>query len=80
MNRRLLMTRVAAALGALMLSGAIGHAAEVKVLTSVALKSVLDELSPSSRRRPDTSSSSTTGWRRIRRNAFSTASAPTSSS
>jgi molybdate transport system substrate-binding protein len=46
MDRRSLMTRVAAALGALMLSGAIGHAAEVKVLTSVALKSVLDELSP----------------------------------
>ena len=46
MDRRSLMTRVAAALGALMLSGATGHAAEVKVLTSVALKSVLDELSP----------------------------------
>ncbi len=46
MNRRSLITRVAAALGALMLSGAIAHAAEVKVLTSVALKSVLDELAP----------------------------------
>jgi molybdate transport system substrate-binding protein len=46
MNRRSLITRVAAALAALMLSGAIAHAAEVKVLTSVALKSVLDELAP----------------------------------
>jgi molybdate transport system substrate-binding protein len=46
MNGRSLMTRVAAALGALLLSGAIGHAAEVKVLTSVALTSVLNELSP----------------------------------
>jgi molybdate transport system substrate-binding protein len=40
------MTGVVAALGALLLSGATGHAAEVKVLTSVALKSVLEELSP----------------------------------
>jgi molybdate transport system substrate-binding protein len=40
------MMRVAAALGTLLLSGAIAHAAEVKVLSSVALKSVLDELSP----------------------------------
>jgi molybdate transport system substrate-binding protein len=46
MNRRSLITRVAAALAALLLSGAIVHAAEVKVLTSVALKSVLDELAP----------------------------------
>ena len=46
MNRRSLMTRVAAALAAFVLSGAIGHATEVKVLTSVALKSALDELSP----------------------------------
>jgi molybdate transport system substrate-binding protein len=46
MDRRSLMTRVVAALGALLLSGAISHAAEVKVLTSVALQSVLDELSP----------------------------------
>jgi molybdate transport system substrate-binding protein len=46
MNRRSLITRVAAALAALLLSGAIAHAAEVKVLTSVALKSVLDELAP----------------------------------
>ena len=46
MDRRSLMTRIATALTAFVLSGAIGHAAEVKVLTSVALKSVLDELSP----------------------------------
>ena len=46
MDRRSLMTRVVAALGAFLLTGAIGHAAEVKVLTSVALKSVLDGLSP----------------------------------
>jgi molybdate transport system substrate-binding protein len=46
MNRQSLITRVAAALAALLLSAAGGHAAEVKVLTSVALKSVLDELSP----------------------------------
>jgi molybdate transport system substrate-binding protein len=46
MDRRSLMTRVAAALGALLLLGAAGHAAEVKVLTSVALTAVLDELSP----------------------------------
>ena len=46
MNRRSLLGRVAAALGAFMLSGAMAQAAEVKVLTSVALKSVLDELAP----------------------------------
>ena len=45
MNRRSLITR-AAALAAFVLSGASGHAAEVKVLTSVALKSVLDEVAP----------------------------------
>jgi molybdate transport system substrate-binding protein len=45
MDRRSLMTGIAAALGALLLSGA-AHAADVKVMTSVALKSVLDELSP----------------------------------
>lgn len=43
---RSLMIRVAAAFAAFLLYGAAGHAAEVKVLTSVALKSVLDELSP----------------------------------
>jgi molybdate transport system substrate-binding protein len=46
MDRRSLMARVAAALGALLLSGAAAQAADVKVMTSVALKSVLDELSP----------------------------------
>ena len=46
MNRRSLITCVAAALAAFMLPGATGHAADVKVLTSVALKFVLDELSP----------------------------------
>ena len=46
MNRQSLITCVAAALAAFMLPGATGHAADVKVLTSVALKSVLDELSP----------------------------------
>jgi len=46
MNRRSLMTGVAAVLAALLLCGASAEAAEVKVLTSVALKSVLDELSP----------------------------------
>ena len=46
MNRRSLIARAAATLGALVLSGAIAHAAEVKVLTSIALKSALDELSP----------------------------------
>lgn len=46
MNRRSLGMRVAAAFAAFLLSGAAAQAAEVKVLTSVALKSVLDELSP----------------------------------
>lgn len=46
MDRRSLMTGAAAALGALLLSGAAAQAADVKVMTSVALKSVLDELSP----------------------------------
>jgi molybdate transport system substrate-binding protein len=46
MKRRSLLMRVAASLAALLLSGAAGHAAEVKVLTSVALKSVLDQLAP----------------------------------
>jgi molybdate transport system substrate-binding protein len=44
MNGRLLI-RVAAAVGSLMLS-AIGHAAELKVLTSIALTTALNELSP----------------------------------
>jgi molybdate transport system substrate-binding protein len=46
MNRRSLVMRGAAAFAALLLCGAAAHADEVKVLTSVALKSVLDELSP----------------------------------
>jgi molybdate transport system substrate-binding protein len=41
-----LLIRVAAAAGSLMLSAAIGHAAELKVLTSVALTTALNELSP----------------------------------
>ncbi len=45
MNRRVLM-RVAAAAGSLMLSATVGHAAELKVLTSVALTTALNELSP----------------------------------
>lgn len=45
MIRRSLITCAAAALAAFMLLGA-AQAAEVKVLTSVALKSVLDELAP----------------------------------
>jgi molybdate transport system substrate-binding protein len=46
MDRRSLISGVAAALGALLLSGATAQAADVKVMTSVALRSVLDELSP----------------------------------
>jgi len=46
MDKRSFMTGAAVALLAFALSGASGHAAEVKVLTSVALKSVLDELAP----------------------------------
>src|ERR1700757_2874233 len=46
MNRRSFITCAAAALGAFTLSGTMAQAVEVKVLTSVALKSVLDELSP----------------------------------
>ncbi len=45
MNRRSLIRRVAAAFGALLLSGASAHA-EVKVIASVALTAVLDELAP----------------------------------
>src|ERR1700754_1221073 len=44
MNRRLL--KLAAAVGGLMLSSTVGHAAEVKVFTSVALTQALNELSP----------------------------------
>ena len=45
MNARVLM-RVAAAVGGLILSATVGHAAEVKVFTSVALTAALNELSP----------------------------------
>src|SRR6185312_4833734 len=45
MNARLLM-RVAAAVGGLVLSATAGHAAEIKVLTSVALTQALNELAP----------------------------------
>ena len=45
MNRRVLM-RVAAAVGVLMVFSTVGHAAELKVFTSVALTQALNELSP----------------------------------
>jgi len=45
MKARVLM-RVAAAVGGLILSTTVGHAAEVKVFTSVALTVALNELSP----------------------------------
>jgi molybdate transport system substrate-binding protein len=45
MNARVLM-RVAAAVGGLILSVTVGHAAEVKVFTSVALTTALNEVSP----------------------------------
>lgn len=46
MNGRLLRMQTAAALTGLLLSATVAHAAEVKVLTSVALTNVLDELAP----------------------------------
>lgn len=45
MNRRVL-TRIAVAVGVLMASSTVGHAADLKVFTSVALKQALNELSP----------------------------------
>ncbi|MBV8392833.1 MAG: substrate-binding domain-containing protein [Alphaproteobacteria bacterium] len=45
MNTRI-PTRVAAAVGGLILFATVGHAAEVKVLTSVALETALKEMSP----------------------------------
>jgi molybdate transport system substrate-binding protein len=45
MNKRML-ARFAAAAGCLMLSATVGHAAEVKVMTSVALTQALNELAP----------------------------------
>ena len=76
MNGRVLM-RVAAAVGGLMVSATVGHAAEVKVFTSVALKHALNELSPIFEQK--------TGhklvhrisiWQRSRRSASSMATAP----
>lgn len=46
MNWRILSVRTAATLTALMLSGLVADAAEVKVFTSVALTNALDELAP----------------------------------
>jgi molybdate transport system substrate-binding protein len=45
MNVRVLV-RVAAAAGGLILSATVGHAAEIKVFTSVALTAALNEISP----------------------------------
>jgi len=45
MSARVLM-RVAAAVGGLILSATVGHAAEVKVFTSVALTAAFNEISP----------------------------------
>ena len=45
MSARILM-RIAAAAGGLILSATVGHAAEVKVFTSVALTAALKEISP----------------------------------
>ena len=46
MNGRSLTMQTAAALTGLMLSATVAHAAEVKVLTSVALTNALDALAP----------------------------------
>jgi molybdate transport system substrate-binding protein len=46
MDTRVLMRLAAAAAGCLMLSAAVGHAAELKVFTSVALTQALNELAP----------------------------------
>jgi molybdate transport system substrate-binding protein len=46
MNRKWLMRRVLMVVGGLLLSGAVAQADELKVVTSVALKAVLDGLSP----------------------------------
>jgi molybdate transport system substrate-binding protein len=45
-HRRSLVKAAAGAISALVLSGAVGNAAELKVLSSVALTSVLNELTP----------------------------------
>ena len=46
MDRRSLIMKIAAALSAALLSGAVARAAEIKVLTSVALTSSLNEVVP----------------------------------
>jgi molybdate transport system substrate-binding protein len=46
MNRQSLVTTIAAALSILLLSGAVARAAEIKVFTSVALRSALDGVVP----------------------------------
>src|SRR6516162_891400 len=46
MNKRSLLTAAAGALSGLVLSGTVGYASELKVVTSVALSSVLNELAP----------------------------------
>jgi ABC-type molybdate transport system substrate-binding protein len=51
MKWRSLTMQTAAALTGLMLSVTVAHAAEVKVLTSVALTNVLDELAPTFEKR-----------------------------
>ena len=53
MKWRSLTMQTAAALTGLMLSVTVAHAAEVKVLTSVALTNVLDELAPTFEKRSD---------------------------
>ena len=75
MNRRVLM-RVAAAMSGLMVSATVVHTAELRVFTSIALKQALNELSPIFSRRRVISSPSAMIWRRSRRSASSTASAP----
>ena len=46
MNKRSLLTAAAGALCSLVLSGTVGYASELKVVTSVALTSALNELAP----------------------------------
>jgi molybdate transport system substrate-binding protein len=46
MNRRSFATTIAASLSAVLLSGGVARAAEIKVLTSVALTSALNEIVP----------------------------------
>ncbi len=80
MNRRVLM-RVAAATGGLMLSATVGHAAELKVFTSVALTQALNELAPIFEQKTGNKLViRLSTWLRCRRSASSTASGRTSSS